>query len=165
MDNPLEPPKKSTDDDIHTVVKAAISGYSTIGGPAAEFFANFIGPPIEKRKAEWMESVTEKINNLESNYDEFKKENLKTNELFIDTIVTTTKTMLSNRSEIKKEKLLNALQNVALEKITDTDKCSIFLNLIDRFSNAHINIFTIFVTLENFVKNTMLYKFKNPQWS
>ncbi len=116
MDKKFETPQKSKGDNFHLLIKAAIASIPTVGGAATEFFASIIAPPIEKRKVEWMESVTDKINGLETGFKGFKKQELNTNNLFIDTVISTTKTMMATSSEVKKEKLLNALQNVALKK-------------------------------------------------
>lgn len=55
----FQPPKKSAGDIAHTSAKAALSALPYVGGPAVELFQLVLQPPLEKRRAEWMERIAE----------------------------------------------------------------------------------------------------------
>lgn len=63
----LQVPRKSARDHGYTAVRAAISAIPVAGGPAVELFAVIVRPPIERRRNEWMEAVSEALRLLEMN--------------------------------------------------------------------------------------------------
>lgn len=58
-------PESSKGDALHAIAKAGLSVIPVIGGPAVELFQYVVQPPLEKRRAEWMASVGEKLHELE----------------------------------------------------------------------------------------------------
>jgi len=52
-------PKRSASDFAHGVVKAAISGIPTVGGPAAELLGMIFGPPLERRREDWLNRLAD----------------------------------------------------------------------------------------------------------
>ena len=102
-----------------------------------------IAPPLQKRQAEWMERVSERLKQLEANVEGFKIENLKNNEQFISTVLTATQAANRNHQQEKREALRNAVLNVAVGSGLEQDAQAIFLSLIDRFTAWHLNSATV----------------------
>jgi hypothetical protein len=140
MDKKINLPKRSKGDYAHSLLKVAAGTVPVAGSFLAEFVETVIEPPYRKRKEEWMREVANRIKELEEKVASFKRDSLKDNDGFLDAMISATKTALATSSKDKREQLLNALQNVVLNhnagKITNT----IFLNLIDKFTDAHVII-------------------------
>jgi len=160
MVNKLNPPKKSNDDFIHSLIEATVGSAPAVGSFLSKFFVSVIAPPYEKRTKEWMGAVACKIQEIESSVERFNIENLQNNEQFLDAIYTTTRTAIATSSNIKKDKLLYALQNIALNNSPDMVSSAIFLNFIERFNEAHIIVCNIFESPNDCRKNRSIYEVK-----
>lgn len=55
----LEPPSGTPGDTAHLLARAVISAMPGLGGPALEMFNAIIVPPLERRRAEWMEQLAQ----------------------------------------------------------------------------------------------------------
>jgi hypothetical protein len=58
-------PAQSKGDMAHALAKPGLSTIPVVGGPAVELFHLLVQPPLEKRRAEWMQAVGEKLQQLE----------------------------------------------------------------------------------------------------
>lgn len=139
MEDNKKPPKKEIGDNLHAAAKA-IAGVVPAGSLLAELIEQFIVPPYQKRQAEWMESVSDRLGQLERSDSSFKMEDLKNNPDFLDVMIATTKSAIATKSVVKKEALLNALENIALRKTEGDITDSIFLRYIDELGEADIQI-------------------------
>lgn len=146
MNNKTKFPSKSTNDYIHSVVKSSPGAVPIAGSFLLEFFHNVIA----KREEEWMTNVANKIEEISSQIKTFKIGDLKENEEFLDAVIMATKAAIATSSVEKQNNLLNALQNIALHKNQEKVKNTIFLNFIDRFTDAHIVICSILANPNDF---------------
>src|SRR5687768_573853 len=62
-------PTKGRGDDFHVLARAGLSAVPLVGGPLKELLSAVIGPPIERRRDEWMTAVAETLNELQEKYD------------------------------------------------------------------------------------------------
>ena len=85
-EKPLGKPKAGIAGAGHLAVRVALSTVPVIGGAAKELFNTVIAPPLAKRQAEWMESIAQRLTELEKQVEGFKIENLLDNENFISTV-------------------------------------------------------------------------------
>lgn len=139
---PRVPSKKTGGDHLHLAAKAAVSMIPLLGGPAAEVFAALIQPPLEKRRDEWMHSVSEVLKELSErgiDIDELRKD-----ENFIDTVFQTTQIALRNHQASKREALRNAIRNTGLDREPNELLRHIFLQYVDLFSPEHLLILQLF---------------------
>lgn len=135
-----ENPNKTTKGDIaHSIAKGGIGAIPLIGSLASELFGLLVTPPLENRRAKWMNDVAEKLKELESK-GEIDFEKLKNNEKFLDVMLQTTSLALKTSEKEKIDALRNALLNTAKGESPDITKSQIFLNQIDRFTTWHIKI-------------------------
>ena len=78
-------PEKSAADVAYGVVKAAVSGIPVAGGPAAELLGLIFGPPLERRREQWLEQLGDAVKELQDRDAELTPEKLSQNEAFITT--------------------------------------------------------------------------------
>lgn len=129
---------KVTIEDVSTsIAKGVVGSIPIIGSLAAELFGQVITPPLEKRRAEWMNDVAEKLNELEENQI-IDFNNLRNNELFIDIVLQATSFVIKTSEKLKIESYRNAILNTAKGNSPDETKSQIFLNQLDKFTTWHI---------------------------
>lgn len=138
----LEAPKKSTGDVAHSVTKAGLSAIPVLGGAAVELFQNVVQPPLEKRRAEWMALVGEKLKELEEKG--LNLEALQENEQFISAAMYASQLALRTHQEEKLEALRNAVANIATGQAPEEAMQHIFLNFVDTLTELHIRILRLF---------------------
>lgn len=144
------PPEISKADVAHTLVKAGISSIPGVGGAAAELFALVITPPLDKRRAEWMNSIAEGLESLEGKVEGFRIEDLPKNEAFISTVMHASQAAIRNHQNEKLEALRNAVLNVAIGNAPNEDVQLMFVNLIDSFTPWHMRILRFFQNPEGY---------------
>ena len=138
----LDIPKQSKGDFTHSVAKAGLSAIPVIGGAAVELFQNVIQPPLEKRRAEWMAQVGKKLQKLEENG--LNLESLKENESFISAVMYASQLALRTHHQEKLIALKNAVANIAIGQCPEEVMQHMFLNMVDSFTELHIQILKIF---------------------
>jgi hypothetical protein len=145
-EKPLEKPKAGIADAGHLAVRIALSTVPVIGGAAKELFNTVIAPPLAKRQAEWMDSIAQRLTELEKQYDGFEIENLIDNENFISTVFFTTTLNIRTHQEEKIRALENAVLNSALSINIEEDLQHIFLNFIDELTPTHLIVLKYFAS-------------------
>lgn len=142
MTNPTEPPKQSKGDLLHVAVKAGLSAIPVLGGPATELFQLVIQPPLERRRAEWMTAIGEKLKELEENG--VKLEQLAENEDFITAAMHASNIALRTHQQEKLDALRNAVLNVAVGQAPDDALQHMFFRWIDSLSPLHLRMLKFF---------------------
>lgn len=131
---------KTTKKDIaHSLAKGGLGAIPVIGSLASEIFGLIVTPPLDKRRAEWMNEVAEKLKELESK-QEIDFNELKENKQFIDVVLQATTFALKTSEKKKIECFRNAILNTAIGNSPDKTKSQIFLNQLDKFTTWHIVI-------------------------
>ncbi|HVE43528.1 MAG TPA: hypothetical protein VNC84_00115 [Gammaproteobacteria bacterium] len=90
-----------------------------------------------------MESISKRMEYLEKNKDNFNICDLKNNPDFLDAIIATTKSATATKSRIKKDALLNALENIAIKKTEGEIIDWLFLKYIDELNETQIQMVDI----------------------
>lgn len=116
-DNPYAAPKPSKGDIGHALAKAGLSAVPVIGGSTAELFQLLVQPPLERRRAAWMERVAEGLKELEENG--LKLDDLKENEEFTSAVMQASQIAIRIHQQRKLEALRNAVLNVATGQAPD----------------------------------------------
>ena len=131
---------KTTGKDItHSLVKGGLGAIPVIGSLAAEIFGLLVTPPLDKRRAEWMNEIAEKLKELEvRKVIDFQE--LQSNEQFIDVVLQATTYALKTSEKEKIKAFRNAILNTATGDSPDKTVSQIFLNQLDRFTVSHIKI-------------------------
>ena len=76
-------PERSKGDIAHGVVKAAVSATPVIGGPAADLLGMVFGPPIERRRDQWMDILAGTVEELQSRVEGLTPEKLSQDNAFV----------------------------------------------------------------------------------
>jgi len=138
----LKSPESSKKDTAHKAIKAGLS-LLPAGGAAAEFFNSIIVPPLEKRRQQWIEEVTQYLNELKDKKG-IDLESLQLNDKFITTVMQATQSAIRNHQREKLVSLRNAILNSALPESPDESLQSMFLNYVDTFTVWHLKILDLF---------------------
>ncbi|HDX8376571.1 TPA: hypothetical protein RQN05_003194 [Aeromonas dhakensis] len=140
--NELEPPQATKGDVLHAIAKAGLSVIPVIGGPAVELFQNLVQPPLERRRAEWMAAVGEKLRELEDRGVNI--EELGQREEFISAVMYASHIALRTHQVEKLEALHNAILNVAMGQSPEEALEYMFFEWIDSLSVLHLQILKLF---------------------
>ena len=138
----LEVPSRSVSDAAHLLMKAVASAVPLLGGPAAELFAALVQPPLERRRDEWMQSVSLELARLTQRGTDL--DSLKQNEEFIDTVLQATQIALRSHQEEKRAALRNAIMNTAIGAAPSDMRRHMFLRYVDEFTPEHLGILALF---------------------
>jgi hypothetical protein len=138
------PPKASKGDVAHALAKGAISAVPLVGAPAAELFSLVVTPPLERRRAEWLNAICGRLKQLESDVQGFKIEALKENPLFITTVMHATIAALRNHQKEKLDALQNAVVNSARGIDIEENLQLLFLNMVDELTPLHLRVLKYF---------------------
>lgn len=138
----LEPPKATRGDAAHAITKAGLSAIPVVGGPAVELFQHLVQPPLERRRAEWMAAVGEKLLELESRGIDI--EGLGQKDEFISAVMHASQIALRTHQDEKREALRNAVFNVAAGQSPGEALEHMFFEWIDSLSLLHIQILRLF---------------------
>jgi len=157
----VDPIVEPDSEKAHRVARAALSVVPALGGALVEAFNALIEPPMVRRRTEWMEQVTEAINEL---YEKgfVTEKDLQENEKFFTTLVHASNVAIRNHEKEKLEALRNAVLNSALPGAPDDTLQQLFLNLIDSCTSWHIAILKLFQGPEQWARNNG-HQF--PSWS
>lgn len=124
---------------VHSLVKGVIGTIPVIGSLAAEVFGLLVTPPLEKRRAEWMNEVAQKLKDLEKkqiiNFEE-----LQHNDQFIDVVLQASTYALKTSEKEKIQAFQNAIMNTAVGETPGETISQLFLNQLDSFTIWHIKI-------------------------
>jgi hypothetical protein len=150
-------PKPTTGDVAHTLAKAALSSVPGVGGAAAELFEFLLAPPLSKRRDEWMQSIAERLNAVETNL-----ETLRGDAAFVTTMVQATQIAIRNHQGEKLEALRNAVTNSAIRRAPDDDVRAMFLSLVDAFTPTHLRILKFFQNRSS-IEPTVLQQFRDQR--
>ena len=102
-----------------------------------------IAPPLQKRQAEWLESIAEGVRRLEERLG-CVVDDLKENDAFVDAVLQASQAAVRTGNEEKREALRNAVLNAALPNAPDESKQQIFINLVDQFTVWHLRSLDLF---------------------
>ena len=141
-DQAYTPPTASRGDVAHTLARAGIASIPFAGNAAVEFFQLLVAPPLEKRRQEWCETIAEGLKKLESD-KRCSVDELKSNPVFIDTVLQATQAAVRTSQQEKREALRNAVLNAALPYAPDASRQQIFINWVDRLTVDHLRMLTL----------------------
>jgi hypothetical protein len=138
------PPKASKADVAHALAKGVISAVPLVGTPAAELFSLVVTPPLERRRAEWLNAIYDRLTQLQSEVQGFRIEALKDNPLFITTVMHATIAALRNHQKEKLDALQNAVVNSARGVDIEENLQLLFLNMVDELTPLHLRVLKYF---------------------
>ena len=103
-----------------------------------------IGPQIEQRRTDWLNSLARRLARLEDRIEGFQVEDLVDHPAFTSAMLKASVMALWNHNEEKLEALRNAVLNVAVTSTPEEDEPEMFISLIDTFTPWHLRILAFF---------------------
>jgi hypothetical protein len=138
------PPGKSTGREIvERVAEAALGSVPVVGTALAVTFVAALGWRLEERREKWFTELAEGVETLRQRVDGLDIETMTGNDLFVDAVVSATRTVEHTHQAEKIEALRNAVLNSVASGAPDADTQAIILNLIDRFTPSHMRLVTL----------------------
>jgi hypothetical protein len=133
-----EVPTPNSADKTHAALRAVLAVIPGAGGAIVELLSMVVAPPIEKRRTEWMETVSQALAALQDQR-RMNLNSLRDNPLFIDAVLEASRIALQTSQEEKLQALRNAVLNSALGVEADETFHQILLNLLDaqQFPASH----------------------------
>lgn len=140
----LTVPNPSKEDLIYALAKGALSAVPFTGGVAAELLALAIASPLERRRAQWVNRIAERLKQLELEVEGFKIENLAESPLFVTVVLHATNVALRTHQEEKLQALQNAVVNSARGTNIDENLQLMLLNIVDDLTPLHLTVLRYF---------------------
>jgi hypothetical protein len=138
------PPGKSTGREIvERTVEAGLNYVPLVGPVLAITFVTAMGWNLDKRRDEWFTKRAEGLEEVRGRIGDFDFQNLPANDIFVDAVITASRTIEHTHQEEKITALRNAVLNSVAADAPDADTQAIFLNLIDRFTPSHLRMLTL----------------------
>jgi hypothetical protein len=150
-ENKYKPPISGANDVGYAIAKAGVSSLPIVGALSSELLGLIVTPPLEKRRAKWMELVGEGLRDLEQKTGVILEE-LQNNEKFIDAAMDATQIALRTSQKEKLVALRNALLNSALPNSAEESIQKMFFSFIDIFTVFHMRILELFENPEIWLK-------------
>ena len=139
-----KPPRKSTGREIvERAAEAGLSAVPIVGGALAVAFVAAVSHSLDKRREEWLTGLAEHVEQLRQRRGDLDLETLAGNPLFVDAVVTATRTIEHTHQEDKISALRNAVLNSVAPDAPDADTQAIILNLVDRYTVSHLRLLTL----------------------
>jgi hypothetical protein len=138
------PPGKSTGREIvERVVEAGLGSIPVAGAALAVTFVTALSWRLEQRREKWFTELAEAVEELGERVDLFDFETLAENDLFVDAVMTATRTIEHTHQEEKIRALRHAVLNWVAPEAPDADTQAIFFNFVDRFTPSHLRLVTL----------------------
>jgi hypothetical protein len=85
---------KSSDADIAHAGARAVVGMLPLGGPINQVLSLVLGPPVARRRDEWLKELADALEQLEVKFEGFKVGSLQNNEAFVSAALQATQIAL-----------------------------------------------------------------------
>ncbi|HEX2051554.1 MAG TPA: hypothetical protein VHJ34_13120 [Actinomycetota bacterium] len=132
------PTDQGAGDWVHGVAKGALSGVPFAGGVLAEVTSLLWTPRLQKRRDEWLQDLAETVENLRQKYDDIAER--LDDDAVLTVAVRAARAAASTHEEEKRKALRNAVLNSALRVEPDIQIQQILTELIDRLTEAHLQM-------------------------
>lgn len=142
FDEPSRDPLPKTPDFDEVKFVGAKALASLIPG-LGELFG-LLSSPVAQRRDAWLEDLARCLHDLEEKVAKFHLDDLEHNEKFVSATLQATQAAMKTHQREKREALRNAVLNVALGHEPETDRQTLFLSLIDRFTVLHLAVLRAF---------------------
>jgi hypothetical protein len=138
------PPGKGPGREIaERIVEAGLGSVPVVGNALAVTFVTVLNWRLQERREKWLTELAEGLEDLSRRVDGLSLEDLAGNDLFIDAMVTATRTVEHTHQAEKIDALRNAVLNSVAPDAPDADTQAIILNLVDQFTPSHLRLVTL----------------------
>jgi hypothetical protein len=127
---------------LESAAEAGLSSVPLLGGALAVAFKTALGWRLQRRIDEWLTGLAEKVDDL-SRREGLEVDQLADNPLFVDAVVTATRTVEHAHQGEKISALQNAVLNSVGPDAPDADTQALFFGLVDRFTPSHLRLLAL----------------------
>jgi hypothetical protein len=139
-----KPPGKSAGREIvERAAEAGLNFVPVVGNSLAITFVTALNWKLNQRREEWLEELAKAVQELGERVDGMEIEALTENPLFVDAVVTATRTVEHTHRQDKLAALRNAVLNSAMPGAPDADSQAILFSMLDRFTGSHLRLLTM----------------------
>jgi hypothetical protein len=135
--------KMTKADHAHTGVRAAISAIPFVGSPFEIIFSKYYPSPIDKRRDNLLQSVSDGLDKLKEQHKELNPESLVKNDTFVTILLNAVSIAIKTHQREKIEALRNAVLNTAIRIDIDENLQAVFLRYIDDFTPLHMKMLAL----------------------
>jgi hypothetical protein len=136
-----KPPGKSASREIvERAAEAGLNFVPVVGSALAVALVTTLNWKLNQRREEWLEELAKAVQELGERADSIDIETLAENPMFVDAVVTATRTMEHTHQQDKLAALRNAVLNSALPRAPDADSQAILFSMLDRFTGSHLRL-------------------------
>lgn len=137
-------PAKSTGREIvERAVEAGLGAVPIAGAVLAVTFATAVNWRLNERREKWVTDLAEAVDKLRDRVDGLDLGALLDSDVFVDAVVSATRTIEHTHQQDKIDALRNAVLNSATPGAPDADTQAMFLSLIDRYTPSHLRLLTL----------------------
>ena len=133
-------PDRSTGEVATGTGLALVQLIPVVGGAAASLLGIALQPALDKRRVQFINSLANRVEELQGTFQELHWENLKDNPAFVTAATHATLIALVNHQQEKLDALRNAAINSALPDAPGDTLQSVFLRLVDELTPWHLEI-------------------------
>jgi hypothetical protein len=138
MEEKEYPDKRSGSDILQPIVKGTAGIVPFVGGVLGEVIGLVWQPGLEARRDGWFRSLGERVDRLEQEHEDFRK-NLESEQVLTVAAQATVSAMSTHQPD-KHAALRAAVLNTAMAAEPDEEIQLLFLRLIDGYSAAHLQL-------------------------
>lgn len=135
------PQDRSASDWLVPAVKGAVGGVPVVGGLLGEVLGFVWTPALQTRQAEWFKRLGERVEQLEGEVADLR-ERLESQEV-LTVVINAARAAAATHEEGKREALRNAVINTALQVEPDEQIRLVFIRLIDRLTQGHLQLLAL----------------------
>lgn len=136
-------PGKDEKDISYTAGMMLLKAVPWVGGAASEYLAARIARPVDRRRAEWLNTIRDALIELQEQ-GKIDVESLSDNDAFTTVVIATTMSALKTHQGEKLTALKNCVLNAAVGINIDDSVRQIFIELVDRFTPIHLKLLVLF---------------------
>lgn len=133
-------PQPDDGDTLRAAIEKGIEQVPVAGSITNFIVSRFWVPSASRRLEGWLKEFAD---DFDKHCEGCKMENLVNDEAFISASIRAARIVVGTHQEEKRQCLRNALLNIAMGKGPDEGLQQIFLNAVEEFTSAHINVLNV----------------------
>jgi hypothetical protein len=126
-----------------TSVEMIVNLVPMVGSTVAVALMTALDRNLNKRRERWLTELAEAVEELRQRFDGFNPDALADNGVFVDAVVTATRTVDRTSQQEKIDVLRNAVLNSAMPGAPDQDIQQLYFGLIEDLTPTHIRLLTL----------------------
>jgi hypothetical protein len=128
---------------VERVIEGGLGAVPFAGSMLAVTFVTAVNWRLNERREKWVTDLAAKLDKLRERVDGMDLGALLDSDVFVDAVVSATRTIEHAHDQTKIDALRNAVLNSVAPDAPDADTQAMFLNLIDRYTPSHLRMLTL----------------------